>query len=231
MKLIIALVMTVALATASTTLAETGSYKFTINFSKNSSNSSNSDVVLGLTVGSTTAPMTASQYATGACVNVATSNYQLTTSSTTLKGFGIEWQCHSTCGSLAAVYNSVTFYAGAHWGQTATTHLASSQSTLTSVTSPAGTNTNNDTAKAVYHTFTGLTPTQLASTVYMPNQTETWYVRCFARFDNAASAALAGGVSDLSSTLGNGKNLSLKGNGYQVATILAVAGSLVASLA
>eukprot|EP00344_Euplotes_crassus_P012538 CAMPEP_0196994134 /NCGR_PEP_ID=MMETSP1380-20130617/327_1 /TAXON_ID=5936 /ORGANISM="Euplotes crassus, Strain CT5" /LENGTH=49 /DNA_ID= /DNA_START= /DNA_END= /DNA_ORIENTATION= len=49
MKVIIALVMTVALVAASTTLAESGSYKFTINFSKNSSNSSNSDVVLGLT--------------------------------------------------------------------------------------------------------------------------------------------------------------------------------------
>ncbi|CAI2374999.1 unnamed protein product [Moneuplotes crassus] len=230
MKVIIALVMTVALVAASTTLAETGSYKFTINFSKNSSNSSNSDVALGLTVGSTTAPMTASQYATGACVNVATSNYQLTTASTTLKGFGIEWQCHATCTSLAAVYNSVNFYAGASWGQT-TAHVASSQSALTAVTSPAGTNSNNSTAKTVSYTFSGLTPTQLSSSVYMPNQTETWYVRCFARFDNAASASLASGVSDLATTLGNGKNLSLKGNGYQVATILAVAGSLVASLA
>lgn len=230
MKVIIALVMTAALVAASTTLSESGSYKFTINFSKNSSNSSNSDVALGLTVGSTTAPMTASYYATGACVNVATSNYQLTTASTTLKGFGIEWQCHSTCGSLAAVYNAVNFYAGANWGQT-TAHVASSQSALSTVTSPAGTNSNNSTAKTVSHTWTGLTPTQLSSSVYMPNQTETWYVRCFANFNHASSLSLAGGVTDLGTTLGNGKNLSLKGNGYQVATILAVAGSLVASLA
>ncbi|CAI2375111.1 unnamed protein product [Moneuplotes crassus] len=230
MKVIIALAMTVALVAASTTLAETGSYKFTINFSKNSSNSSNSDVALGLTVGSTTAPMTSSRYATGACVNVGTSNYQLTTASTTLKGFGIEWQCHATCTSLAAIYDSVTFYAGSNWGQT-TAHVVSSQSSLSDILAPAGTNSNNSTAKTVSHTFSGLTPTQLSVGTNMPNQTETWYVRCFARFDNAASAALTGGVTDLATTLGNGKNLSLKGNGYQVATILAVAGSLVASLA
>ncbi|CAI2375930.1 unnamed protein product [Moneuplotes crassus] len=206
--ILLAIAVAITIATTTTTLAESGSYKFTIKFSQNSSNTSNSDIALGLTVGSTTAPMTSSYYASGACVNVATSNYQLTTASTTLKGFGIEWQCHSTCTSLAAVYNSVTFYAGPNWGQT-TAHVASSQSTLTSVSSPSGFNSNNSTAKTVSYTFSGLTPTQLASSVYMPNQTETWYVRCFARFNNAGSANLASGVSDLASILGNGKNLSL----------------------
>ncbi|CAI2379265.1 unnamed protein product [Moneuplotes crassus] len=209
--ILLAIAVAITIETSTTTLAESGTYRFTIKFSQNSSNSSNSDVALGLTVGSMTAPLTSSYFASGACINVGTSNYQLTTTSTTLKGFGIEWQCHSTCAYLAAVYNSVTFYAGANWGQT-TAHVVSSQSTLTSVSSPSGTNSNNSTAKTVSYTFYGLTPTQLASSVYMPNQTETWYVRCFARFNNPASVGFSGGIYDLETTIGNGRNLSLSGS-------------------
>ncbi|CAI2372389.1 unnamed protein product [Moneuplotes crassus] len=208
MKTLIVLAMAFAVTLAAITLSEDGYYKFTINFSENSSNSSNTDVALGLIIPMTSAPMTSNFFTTGACVNVATSNYQLTTDSTALKGFGIEWRCHSTCASLAAVYNSVTFYGGSNWGQTAD-HIVSSGSLISVITSPAGLNSNNSTAKTVSYTFFGLTPTQLASTVYMPNQTETWYIRCFARFNNAFSASLNRGVVDLATTLGNARNLSL----------------------
>ncbi|CAI2375493.1 unnamed protein product [Moneuplotes crassus] len=210
MKTLITLAMAVAItiAATTTTLAEILGYKFTISFSQNFANSSNSDVSLGLTFGSTIAPLANGYYASGACVNVGSSNYQLTTASTTLKGFAIEWKCHSTCTSLSAVYDSVSFYAGANWGQT-TAHVVSAQASLMAVTYPFGVNVNNSTAKTVSHFFSGLTPTQLAASVYMPNQTETWYVRCFARFNNAASASFDSGIADLASTLGNGRNLSL----------------------
>lgn len=227
---IFALGMIVSMVAASaTTLAESGDYKFTIKFSMNSSNNSNSDVQLGLKVGSTSQPLTNSYYATGACVNVAMSNYQLSTASTSLKGFGIEWWCSSTCTSLAAVYNSVKYYGGMNWGQD-TSHVVSLTSS-TEVTSPTGTDAMDSGDKKVTHTFSGLTPTMLASTMYLPNMTETWYVRCFANFNHASSMNLAGSIANLESSLGNGKNLSLKGSGFQVAAILAVAGSLVASLA
>ncbi|CAI2375989.1 unnamed protein product [Moneuplotes crassus] len=221
--------MIVVIVASKTTLAESGDYKFTISFSKNSSNSSNSDVSLGLTVGSTSQPLSNSQLASGVCVNVGTNNYQLGTQSTTLKGFAIEWTCSSACTSLAAVYFGVNFYAGASFGQT-TVHVPSAQSSLSAVTSPAGTNDNNSTAKTISHSWAGLTPTQLASIVYFPNQTETWYVRCFGKFNYASSLNYASGITDLTSTVGNGKNLSLNGHGYQAATILAVVGTLVASL-
>mmetsp|Transcript_27667 Transcript_27667/g.27526 ORF Transcript_27667/g.27526 Transcript_27667/m.27526 type:complete len:230 (-) Transcript_27667:51-740(-) len=229
MKVIIALVMTVALVAASTTLAESGSYKFTINFSKNSSNSSNSDVVLGLTVGSTTQPMTNSMASSGVCLNVGTSNYQLTTASSALKGFAIQWTCSATCTSLGAVYTTAPALYGAATFSQGITHTADSPA-MTATAGLSTASSNNSTAKTVSFTITGLTPTQLSSTVYMPNQTETWYVRCFGKF-NAAALTYTSAISDLATAVGNGKNLSLKGNGYQVATILAVAGSLVASLA
>ncbi|CAI2370083.1 unnamed protein product [Moneuplotes crassus] len=221
--------MLVTFVTASTTLAEESGYKFKINFAMNSSNTSNSDVKLILGVSSTTQPLTNSYYVSGACVNIGTSNYQLTTASTTLKGFGIEWQCASSCTSLSSVYNSVLFYAGAHWGATQA-HVVSAQSSLTTASGVTAVSTSDTSSKEVYYSFTGLTPTQLASNVYMPNQTETWYVRCFGKFNHVSSVITNSGVSDLAATIGNGKNLSLKGNGFITTTILAVAGSLVSVL-
>ncbi|CAI2373543.1 unnamed protein product [Moneuplotes crassus] len=221
--------MTLSLAAASTTLAENGSYKFTIKFSMNSSNNSNSDVRFGLTVGSTSTPLTNLYYATGACVNVGTSNYQLSTTNATLKGFGVEWRCGASCSSLSTVYTTVVYYAGMTWGQD-TSHVAS-VATASTISTPAGSNTHSDSDKSVYYTLSGLTPSQLASTVYLPNQTETWYVRCFGDFNHATSKGLGGAVANLATTIGNGKNLTIKGSGYQVAAILAVSGSLIASLA
>ncbi|CAI2379712.1 unnamed protein product [Moneuplotes crassus] len=227
MKVIIALVTFAALTTAYKTLSEEGDYKFIVNFSKNSSNKNNTDAYLGLIVGSTTQPLTNSYYVTGACVNIGQSNYQLTTASTSLQGFGIEWGCASSCTSLAAIYNTVKFYAGASWEQD-TSHVASSGSSLTQVTTPAGVNSYNTTDKKVMHTWTGLTPTEISSSVYFPNQTSKWYVRCFARFNHAASISLDSGAANLGTTLGNGKNLTLKGNSQKAAVFLAIAGSLVA---
>ncbi|CAI2376838.1 unnamed protein product [Moneuplotes crassus] len=229
MKTLITLAMAVTVTIAATTLAENGAYKFSITFLKNSANSSNTDVILGLTVGSTTAPLTGGYYASGACVNVGTTNYQLTSSAITLRGFGIEWQCHSTCTSLDAVYNSVNFYAGAHWGLT-TSQVVSAQSSLSSILSPAGSNCNNPTTKTVYHYWYGLTPSQLTYDVYFPNQTETWYVRCFGKFNYAYSVSFGSEISDLATTLGNCKNLSLKSRGSMPAlATLAVAMSLCTS--
>jgi hypothetical protein len=230
MKIIIALLIAVSVASAATVLAEASSYKFQITFSNNASNSSNSNVVLGLVVPNITAPMTASQYSTGACINTAVANYTVAADTTTLLGFGAEWQCHSTCGSLAAVYNAFTFYSGSNFGVTAA-GVASTQAALSATATPAGSNGSNDTSIEVMHSYSALTPANLA-TLGLPNSTQSFYLRCFARFNNVASAALAGGVANLSTTLnGNAKNLTLTNSGYEVAAVLAVAGSLVASLA
>ena len=230
MKIIIALLIAVSVASAATVLAEASSYKFQITFSKNSSNSSNSDVVIGLVVPSITAPMTASLFSTGACINTAVANYTVAADSTTLLGFAAEWQCHATCGSLAAVYNAFTFYSGSFFGMT-TAGVASSQSTLSAVVLPLGTSGSNDTSKEVMYSFTALTPANLA-TLGLPNTSQSFYLRCYARFNNAATAALAAGATPFSTLLnGNAKNLTLTNSGYEVAAVLAVAGSLVASLA
>ena len=228
MKIIIALVCVVALAAAATTLAETGSYKFMINFSKNSSNSSNSDFYVALQVGDASAPMANDYYTSGVCYNVGTSNYQLSAQNSTLQGFAMEWKCGASCNALTTIYGAASnFYTGAVFQQT-TAHAASTTTGLTSRS--GGANSADTSSKEARHTFTGITPTLLSSTYYLPNQTETFYVRCWARFNNSGTATFGSAVGDLT-TLGNAKNLSLKGNGYTAATVLAVAGSLVAALA
>ncbi|CAI2377236.1 unnamed protein product [Moneuplotes crassus] len=220
--------MAATLVASSTVLSESGSYRFTIDISANAEDSNNTDVTLGLILGSTTQPLTNNYYVSGACVDVISYNYELSSDSITLKGFGIEWKCAANCNSLEAVYDTVNFYAGAHWGGT-TNHVISSQSTLTAVTSPAGVNSNNSTAKTVSHTWTSLNSSQLANTITFPDQNETWYVRCFGKFNHATSVNFAAGITDLSTSLGREKNVTLIGRGHRVtAAIVAIAGSLTA---
>ncbi|CAI2375802.1 unnamed protein product [Moneuplotes crassus] len=231
MKLILVLILTAALAGAQV-LVENNNYKWTIEFGKYRDNENYTDVEIALHVPSTTQPMTNSYYSSLACVNVGTTNYQLSTTSTALEGFAFEFQCSSTCNNLDAVYSTASYYAAnTGFGQT-TTHVASSPA-LTAITPPDQVDINkggNYTSKVVNYEITKLTPTYLKNNYFLPNQTQTWYVRCFGRFNNAASATFTAAISDLQTTLGNGKNLSIKGNSYIATTFIATAGALVASL-
>ncbi|CAI2376753.1 unnamed protein product [Moneuplotes crassus] len=229
MKDVILFAAVITISIASTTLVDTDFFKFTISFSKNSSNRSNSDVTLSLKVSSTSSPLGNNYYASGACINVGTSSYQLTTDNSNLKGFSIEWKCNSRCNSLESVYDTVNFYAGSDWGAD-TSGVVFVQSTLTYVTYPAGVNSYSTNSKEVRHKWSGLTPTQLNSTVYFPNQSETWYVRCFAKFNYTHSLNYAAGISNLISTLESANNLSLKGGCPCAGLLIAGAISLVVAL-
>eukprot|EP00344_Euplotes_crassus_P009777 CAMPEP_0196997616 /NCGR_PEP_ID=MMETSP1380-20130617/3170_1 /TAXON_ID=5936 /ORGANISM="Euplotes crassus, Strain CT5" /LENGTH=135 /DNA_ID=CAMNT_0042413887 /DNA_START=17 /DNA_END=424 /DNA_ORIENTATION=- len=129
MKKMFALVLIVAFAAAATTLVEKDDFKFSIQFSENEQNSTDTDVQVRLKVNSTSQPLTNSYYVTVACINVANNTYRLSTTSITLNGFGVEWQCSATCTSLAAVHTSYKFYGSADWGLT-TANVASANTAV-----------------------------------------------------------------------------------------------------
>ncbi|CAI2376524.1 unnamed protein product [Moneuplotes crassus] len=224
------MITSVAATCAILTNSTDGKYKFSIKITQNREEEVLSDVALRLTTPSKDSPMGSSHYATGACINTGSSNYTLTTTSTTLSGFGIEWQCSSACNSLDSLHHSVKFYAGANWGLD-TSNKASASSDLTQYTSITGNNTNMTSYDTSVHTFYGLSASQLRNQVYFPNQTETWYMKCFAKFNHSSTLNLDNGISDLSTTLGNENTVTVKGKSHQVALFLYIVGVLTIFLA
>ncbi|CAI2380064.1 unnamed protein product [Moneuplotes crassus] len=212
MKVLLVLIITIAVVTSRVvhTLAAANNYWVSLIFSENSSNSSNTDLTVALTTPSTA--MDNSYYTSVACVDTSDSDYEITTDKTNLKTLAFEWQCDTTCSSISNIVSgAATFklgYTTSSSTNNGTIYSTSSAATTSSITF---TSSSNTTALQARHTATNLTPSTLAAN-YLPNKSETFYYRCFARFNNAAASTLfSGAIANLETTLPFAHNITVKG--------------------
>ncbi len=174
MKLLLAFVVSLAIVSATTTtLVETGGYYTTLGITENASNSSTTDVVISLRTPSTI--MTNSQATTLGCINVANSTFALAADASSLDTLTVEWLCSGACTTIDTAYDTLNILVGTSTYTSSTGIFA--HGTAFTAPSMTPTNTNNAGTLTAIHTYSGMTPANMAS-LNLPNQTETSYLRC-----------------------------------------------------
>lgn len=231
MKTIIAIAMAIAMVSATTfTLGSSGGYTFTLDITANSANSSTSDLAITLDAPDVTATNGANDAVNAVgCVNTAVSNYTLSADTSNLIGFIAEWTCATACNTNAALTNAFVYSVSTAVGYT---HTGTVYATAAALSDDPVAQTASTNATAFTHTETvsGATPAQ-AALLGLPNQSQTYYFRCFLKVNTAGDINTGAAVTFGTALPTAGANVTVKGSSYGVAAVLAAAGSLVAAFA
>ncbi len=96
----------------------------------------------------------------------------------------------------------------------------------TGLTITPSVNTNNTGVPAAIQTIASATPTNMQA-LNLPNQSETAYLRCFARFDQAGPTLVTSAITNLANSFASQGNATLGGNAAQVTGLFTLVGSFV----
>ena len=226
MKNSIILALAVLLASvASVTLVNTSQYSIALTIEKNDANSTNSNVTIALTTPSTF--MTDSYFSQVVCVNTGVSSFALSATTASLRVFALTYQWSGTCNAVSELDNAFTIET------TTSTYTLGTDAFSTdtfadqtgTITIGTGTDTNNTSFPSNIQKFLSVTPA-LMSGLNLPNQSQTFHLRCFANFDQSADTVTDSTVS-LATTFAAQGNATLGGNAAQITGLFALVGSFV----
>ena len=233
MKTFIALLLALSIAScAVNTLITSNSVTVAVEIKANTANSSNVDVAWTLDYPDTFPTEVVDTTNPVVCFNAASNDYAVANSSTGLTVVGAMWTCSSggSAGDCDTIGEIDTTFAQTSGTAGATTAAGQFNTGVTVANTGTFTATVNATTNLITRTITAVTPAAM-TTAGLPNTSSTYYYRCFGELGAATAATLTTGISNVVGTLTATANVTVKGSATGSMAILALAGSLMASLA
>ncbi|CAI2379425.1 unnamed protein product [Moneuplotes crassus] len=186
-------------------------YDVSLKITASQTDSTLTDATLSLETPS--AIMTDSFYSSFICFDVGVANYSLSNDTTNIPAFGIEYHCASKCTSIEHA-DDAHFYVYAGSGSYKGGTFSLGTDGMVKKTSIISNATKDETVRyqpILIRTFYNLSVTTLAD-LKLPNQSQTAYFRCFARFDHADTASLDLPIVDIGALLTTKGNATIHGS-------------------